>query len=346
MNIQQAATKYLPRINTEMKQIMAPSNSDIDPFWGMMHFHLGWLDEELSPTTASLGKQLRPLFTVLACEAFGGNPALALPAAAAIELTHNFTLIHDDIEDNSATRRGRKTVWRLWGAPQAINAGDAMFTIARNALLRLRRHNISAETILTAMEKYDETIMALCRGQYLDMSFEQTMTVTLDAYLEMIAGKTAALLACAGYLGALIATDDARQAEKFWEFGHALGLAFQMQDDLLGIWGDAAMVGKPSGDDLRQRKKSLPVIFALNQTASQDAARFREIYIQPAEMTSENDISEAIDLLEKLGAREYTVHQAESWVGKAGTTLAVLDFPLEKHGALQEFSDMMIKRAK
>lgn len=345
MNFQQAAAEYLPLINAEIKRIMAGNAAD-DPFWGMMHYHLGWLDETFHPVEASAGKQLRPLFTLLTCYAAGGDPTHALPAAAAIELTHNFTLIHDDIQDGSDTRRGRKTVWRLWGIPQAINTGDAMFTLARGALLQLRRHNISPETLLNAIEKYDETVLALCRGQYLDMKFEGTLDVSLKTYLEMIAGKTAALLACAGYFGALVATENLTTAQRYWDFGHAMGIAFQMQDDLLGIWGDAGVVGKPSGDDLRWRKKTLPVIFALNCAPSADVTRFRDIYAQPISNTTEADIAEAMSILEALGAREYTVLRAELWLENAAAALAMIDMPREAKRTLQEFSDLMIQRVK
>ena len=144
-----------------------------------------------------------PFLRCLCCQAAGGQPEKALTAAAAVELIHNFSLIHDDIEDDSRTRRGRATVWAIWGEPQAINAGDGLFVLARNALLKLSEQDVSPPTIFAALERLDQTCLALCQGQCLDMSFEQTLAVDLEAYLEMIEGKTAALLACSGYLGGL-----------------------------------------------------------------------------------------------------------------------------------------------
>ncbi len=343
MNFKQALTHFLPQINAEMRRLMAPPNGELDTFYGMMHYHLGWVNQTLEPVDTSVGKRLRPIFTLLACRAAGGEPEKALPAAAAVELVHNFSLIHDDIEDDSDTRRGRATVWAIWGEAQAINAGDALFVLARNALLELQLQNIPLPTILEAAQHLDQTTLTLCRGQYLDMSFEKTLSVDLDAYLEMIESKTAALLGYSGYLGGLIATDDPAQAEVFRQLGLASGLAFQIQDDLLGIWGDESVTGKPAGDDLRRRKKTLPVVFALNNHKHPQSARFREIYSQDA--LSEDDVSEAVAILESIGAKAYTEEKAKLYVEQAQTALQSIDATLENKLALQEMVHFFIDRA-
>ncbi len=340
MNFEEALLSYIPKIERAMKQAMIPSDNAIDPFWGMMHYHLGWLDENFSPSQASMGKRLRPVFTLLACQAEGGDVEKALPAAAAVELLHNFSLVHDDIQDNSDTRRGRSTAWTLWGAPQSINMGDAMFTVARNELLRLRNLAIPAETILDAIDCLDKTALKLCRGQYLDMSFEQTDAVQLEAYLEMIAGKTSALLACSGYIGALIATNDTERAQKYWDLGYALGIAFQMQDDILGIWGETDVVGKPAGDDLRQHKKTLPVVFAFEQQGKA-ATRLKEIYRHP--VLSDEDVLEATRLLDSMGAKNYTEEQASVYIARAEKILNALPSSPYKD-VLQEMAQFFIRR--
>ena len=336
MKFKQAVAEFVPQIETEIQRYLTPATETIDPFWGMMLYHLGWRDDRLQPVQARGGKRLRPVFTILACQAENGDPAVALPAAAAVELVHNFTLIHDDIQDNSDTRSGRPTVWKIWGVPQAINAGDAMFTLARNALLKLREKGISAETVLDATACLDRTLMKLCRGQYLDMAFEETMSVQQETYLEMIAGKTAALLACSGYLGALVATETPATAERYWQFGHALGMAFQMQDDILGIWGDPAVVGKPIGDDLRRHKKTMPVIFTLSQPETTDIRRFRELYRQ-SELTDKM-VAEAVSLLEKIGAKTYTEAQTERYTRRAQQ---ILDSIGENGDAKETLQDML-----
>ena len=342
MNFNEALAHFIPQVEAELRRLMHPTTTTLDGFFGMMHYHLGWLDESLQPVETAQGKQLRPLFTLLCCQAMGGDPAHALPAAAAVELIHNFSLIHDDIEDNSTTRRGRATVWSIWGQSQAINAGDAMFTLARNALLALRQQNVPLETIIEGIDRLDQTCLNLCRGQFLDMGFEQTLEVSLAAYLEMIEGKTANLLACSGYLGGLIATNSPTKAQVFWDLGLALGLAFQIQDDWLGIWGDESLTGKATADDLRRRKKSLPVVYALSHSGAA-TARFKEIYAQST--SSETDIAELISILDQLGAKAYTEELAETYITQAETALVAIEAPPKAKIALQEMAQFLIKRA-
>ncbi len=342
MNFEQALTHFVPQIEAEMRRQMTPPQGVLNPFYGMMHYHLGWLDESFQPVQVSGGKLLRPIFTLLCCQAAGGRPEKALTAAAAVELIHNFSLIHDDIEDNSRTRRGRATVWAIWGEPQAINAGDGLFVLARHTLLKMREQGVSLETIFAALERLDQTCLALCQGQYLDMSFEQTLQVDLAAYLDMIEGKTAALLACSGYLGGLVATENPAQAELFWQLGRALGLAFQIQDDLLGIWGEAAVTGKPAADDLRRRKKSLPVVYALSQADQPQAARFKEIYAAPN--LTEANVAEAITILAEIGAKRYTEAQAKAYVETAKSALQAIEAPPENKLSLEEMAHFLIER--
>jgi geranylgeranyl diphosphate synthase type I len=343
MNFEQASAHFIPQIEMEMRRLMAPPQSSLNPFYGMMHYHLGWLDESFQPVRVAGGKLLRPIFTLLCCQAAGGQPEKALTAAAAVELIHNFSLIHDDIEDNSRTRRGRATVWAIWGEPQAINVGDGLFVLARNALLKLKEQGLPLTTIFAGLEQLDQTCLALCQGQYLDMSFEQTPTVDLAAYLEMIEGKTAALLACSGYLGGLIATNEPAKAELFWQLGRALGLAFQIQDDLLGIWGQEAVTGKPAADDLRRRKKSMPVVYALSQTGQPQAARFKEIYTAPT--LTEAGVAEAITLLEEIGARDYAEVQAKAYVETARSALQAIEADPANKASLEEMAHFLIERA-
>lgn len=339
MNLNQAMTHFIPKIEAEMQRVMTPPDK-FDGLYGMLHYHLGWRDENLKEVDASQGKRLRPLFTVLCCQAAGGDPARALPAAAAVELVHNFSLIHDDIEDRSDTRRGRRTVWHIWGEPQAINAGDAMFVLARNALLQLQAHDVPLPIIIEAIDRLDQTCFHLCRGQFWDMGFEETMSVSLEAYLQMIEGKTSALLACAGYLGALIATHHPGQAERYWDLGLALGLAFQIQDDWLGIWGDEALTGKPTADDLRRRKKSLPVVYALNH-ASPSAQLFRDMYAKSE--STEAEIVDAIDMLDELGARQHTETMAQRYIDQAEKALSNIETS-DDNVALHEMAQFLIKR--
>ena len=278
------AARWLPAVEDYMRRVLIDASPAVAGMYAMLRYHMGWEDQEGRPEIASQGKRVRPLVTLMACQAAGGEPNQALPAAAAVELLHNFSLIHDDIEDDSPTRRHRPTLWTWAGLPQALNAGDAMFTLARLALLGLSETGVPAERVLRAVHIFDQACLRLTEGQFLDIRFETLSQVLLDDYQAMIAGKTAALLAASAQLGAATATDDEALTAHFWRFGHALGLSFQIQDDILGIWGDEAMTGKSAASDILTRKKTLPVLYALSQPGA-DADALRAIYADSAPLT-------------------------------------------------------------
>src|SRR6185437_4776037 len=247
--------------------------------YGQMDYHLGWRDASFIPSQGHRGKLLRPTLTLLAAELAGGSDAVtrALPAAVSVELVHNFSLIHDDIEDGDEERHHRPTLWRLWGQAQAINTGDALFALARMQLLGLVRRGVDPALTLSLAERLDAVCLELCEGQHLDMSFEARRDVTVAMYLDMIARKTAALMRCATELGGRIgAPADAQLGERLGAFGLALGLVFQIRDDLLGIW-QAQELGKSAAGDVRRKKMSLPVIHALEHADQRDRAALTRI---------------------------------------------------------------------
>ena len=263
MELFEAFEEFQPIIEKELIAVVQDSVSDAYPVLReMLSYHMGWTGEGAGPQTQ--GKRLRPVLLLLSVVAAGGDWQQALPAAAGVELLHNFSLIHDDVEDNGDLRHGRPTVWVKWGVPQAINAGDLMFTISNQAILNLRR-SYSAEVVLRAQGLFQQTCVKLTQGQYLDMWYENMDNLALDAYWSMVAGKTAALLACCTEMGALLGGADMAVCDKYHQFGHLLGLAFQAQDDLLGIWGDVERIGKSTSSDLFTKKKTLPVIFGLQK---------------------------------------------------------------------------------
>ena len=275
--------------------------------YGQIDYHLGWRDASFKLSESAQGhggKLLRPTLTLLAAELAGGDAAAerALPAAVSVELIHNFSLIHDDIEDGDEMRHHRPTLWRNWGQAQAINTGDALFALARMRLLGLTELGVDAGLTLRLVRRVDATCLELCEGQHLDMSFEGRRDVTVAMYLDMIARKTAALMRCATELGGRIgAPRHEKLGERLGAFGRALGLAFQIRDDLLGIW-KAQELGKSAAGDVRRKKMSLPVIHALENASASDRNALTHIYFRPGP-ANEDQIAEALEIFERCGAR-------------------------------------------
>lgn len=340
MSLQSAFERHLPLIEAELRKALATPHPSLAPFYGMMRYHLGWVDEGFSPIEAKGGKRLRPLLCLLVCEAAGGNPEQALPAAVAVELVHNFSLVHDDIEDASPLRRHRPTVWRVWGVPQAINVGDALFALAQLALQGLAEQGIPPARALAAFEVLEGACLALTEGQYLDLNFEERLDVTVEEYLRMIRGKTAALLAACAHLGALVASDDTELLTHYRSFGENLGMTFQIVDDILGIWGEESVTGKPVADDIRQRKKSLPVVYALGLRAGKQG--LREIYGK--DKLTEEDVRRAMAILDEAGARRYAERLARDYHWRALAELEATGVENEAQADLRELADFLIER--
>ncbi len=290
--------RYREAIVGELRAALDPSDQ---PPFPQMRYHLGWEDAQGRPTTNRGGKLLRPALLLLCCEAAGGDWSRALPAAAAVELLHNFTLLHDDVEDASAQRHGRDTVWRVWGKSEAINAGDGMFALAHLMLLGLSERGHDAERVLAAARLLDEATVRLCEGQHRDLRYEDEYEITRNDYLAMIEGKTASLLAACCAIGGLLGSANDAVVRGLYEYGRRLGLGFQIRDDLLGCWGDAAETGKSSGDDIRAGKQSYPIVVALEHASGDESERLRSLLGRPD--ISAQDLSSARELLERLGAR-------------------------------------------
>lgn len=280
MNLTEYTQAMRPAIEISLQEyIQRTLPENLPELRQMIAYHMGWEGEGAG--REAQGKRIRPLLVLLCAESAGGQWQDALPAAIAVELLHNFSLIHDDIQDNSPLRRNRQTVWVKWGIAQAINAGDVLFTLAFAALHDLAPR-LAAAHILRANQILQQTCLQLTEGQYLDISYEAKTTLPVDNYWPMVSGKTAALLRCCCELGALSAGAAAEQQSLFGEYGRALGLAFQVYDDWLGIWGDAAFTGKSTESDLVSGKKSLPVVLALAQNGA-FAQHWRQGPIQPEE---------------------------------------------------------------
>lgn len=303
-------------------------------FHEMHAYHMGWTGEGAGPEAT--GKRIRPLIVLLTAASCGGDWQKALPAAAAVELVHNFSLVHDDIQDNSPKRRGRNTVWVKWGAPMAINVGDGLFVMSNQAIIDLKE-NYPAETVVKAAEILHNTCLDLTRGQFLDMSYEERTDLTTDDYWHMIAGKTAALLSSSCHLGALLGGADDEKQDAYRSFGQYLGLAFQVQDDILGIWGDEVVTGKSAASDLVEGKNSLPVLAGLSAD-KKFAERWRQGPIHAYE------VEEMAKLLATEGGYEIAHEASLQMTELALLNLREADPRGEAGDALFELAERLLKR--
>src|SRR5512140_2314651 len=332
MNLRDSTNVMLPAIEKELQQFVDRlSDPRLRPFHDMLTYHMGWTGEGAG--REAQGKRIRPLLTLLTTAACTDEWTPALPAAAAIELIHNFSLVHDDIQDYSDLRRGRPTVWKKWEMPQAINVGDMLFILAQLAIVDLRDH-YSAETALRAGEILQNACLGLSSGQYLDISYETRTDLAVEDYWPMVSGKTAALLSACTQVGALLGGADDAAQEAWHNFGHYLGLAFQVQDDYLGIWGDSALTGKSTEYDLVAGKKSLPVLFGLGKKAA-FATRWASGPIKAEEVAA------LADLLAEEGARLYTQQTADQMTDLALQNLRVA---APKGEALYELAQLLLQR--
>ncbi|HEY8547483.1 MAG TPA: 4-hydroxy-3-methylbut-2-enyl diphosphate reductase [Acidimicrobiales bacterium] len=293
-------------------------------------YHLGWRDERfaaLPVVPGAGGKKLRATFAVLAYLAArddgGGPPDPVLPFAAAVELVHNWSLVHDDIEDGDRTRRGRPALWTLCGEAHAINAGDCLYALGLRAVERLREWGSPAAQVADLLALLARTAVDLTVGQMRDLTFETVVDISVDDYLGMIEGKTAALLRATCHGGSLVATGDPAAAAAFGEFGRRLGLSFQIRDDVLGIWGTDRRTGKPTGADIRRRKKSLPVVLALAHAPPGARAELRRLYGRQGPL-GPDDEQRVRDLLDAAGARDEAQRHARRHRAEALAALAPL----------------------
>jgi geranylgeranyl diphosphate synthase type I len=341
MNAPPALETYRVDIDAKLHAQFADRNV---PLYDMMRYHLGWTDVDGRVESGSAnGKALRPALCCMACRAVGGSIHEALPAAAALELIHNFSLIHDDVQDGDLLRRNRKTVWSVWGKPQAINVGTAMRIMANNALREL----VNTTTLALRMQVQDildDATLRLIEGQYLDISFEERDDVTAVEYLKMVSGKTAALMAASLEAGALIGSQDPAVSAGFSSFGISLGKAFQIRDDILGIWGTESEFGKPIGSDIRKRKKTYPIISALERIPGERTEVVLEILRR--EPVDENGVQEVMDALESAGSKALSQELVDTFTAQAQLELERLSLPEEDHAAFLELLYFLAERER
>ena len=316
----------------------------VTPLYLMLQYHMGWASEdgELLSVPISQGKALRPTLCLFACESLDQDWTTALPAAAALELIHNFSLIHDDIQDGDLERRHRPTVWSLWGQPQALVAGNAMRTLADITALRLVERGVAEEKALRTSFVLTKGYLHMTRGQCLDLSFEDSLDIKLEEYLTMISFKTGALIRCGLEMGALIASSDENVVTAFARCGSSLGRAFQIRDDVLGIWGDESATGKAVGNDIRRKKKSFPIVYAL-ETAG-DTARQKLVEVYSKDELDERDVEDVLTVLDGLGVADYAQEMTREKAALALQEVSRVAMPSWARREIEEMVEFLAAR--
>lgn len=299
-------------------------------------YHLGWHDAEGTGIPARGGKALRPALVFLSARAARADPGEALAGAAAVELVHNWSLVHDDVIDGDQRRRDQATAWSLFGEGRAILAGDALLNLAWQFLLEA-----PSSQRMEALGLLNDAVLELLRGQQADLSLEHRLDVAVAECLEMSTAKTAALMGCSTAIGALLTGAPAHLVDGLASFGRHLGLAFQGADDLLGIWGEPATTGKPIGNDLRQRKKTLPVVFTL---CGDDPDRERLRRVLSGEHVGEREVAQATEALERSGARQWVTDLVERQMGLALGAVEPLPIPGDVYAELDELARFVVMR--
>lgn len=308
----------------------------------MIRYHLGFADAVDGSHRGSGGKRVRAALCLLACEAAGATAETAAPAAAAIELCHSFTLMHDDIADQDEVRRRKETVWRRWGVGRALTAGDALFALANLTMARLS--GIPADIVCEVTRELNEATLLVCEGQESDLSYEGRTDIQVEDYLAMIERKTAALIAAAAAIGAQVAGAPQSACEGLRAFGRHLGIAYQIADDVLGIWGDPAWMGKPVGSDLRRNKRSLPVVHALAAAAEAGDEDLSARLARGADTNKE--AAQIAGRMAGLGSRSFCERMAQESLARALDALAGADLRQGPTADLRTLTSYLMERTE
>ena len=327
--------RYRSRIELEVARALPVGGSQLDE---MQRYALGWTAEGLP----NLGKCLRPSLCLLTCEALGGDIEQVLPVAVAIELIHNFSLIHDDIEDGDELRHHRPTVWSVYGRDQAVAAGVALWTTAYRTLNTALDRGVPASRLLETRRVLNDACQRMIEGQHLDISYELRTDVSLDEYVQMIACKTGALLSASLRTGAVIAGASDDEAESFGDFGLQLGLAFQIRDDILGIWGEGSATGKPVGADIARKKKTLPIVQAFEQAVGPDRELLRRVYAN--QTVEDEDVDAVLAILQRWNCRYFAQGLAEDYRSRAMASLARTHIPAPARHRFDEITTFILER--
>ncbi|MGP1350727.1 MAG: polyprenyl synthetase family protein [Hoylesella marshii] len=284
------------------------------------------------------GKRIRPTLMLLAYNLYKDDPESILSTACAIETYHNYTLLHDDLMDHADVRRGRATVHKRWGANTAILSGDSMLVLAYERLARCR-----VDKLKDILDLFTETALEIGEGQEFDMSFEQRDDVKEEEYIEMIRLKTSVLLACAMKMGAILADAPPADVENLYKFGEQIGLAFQLQDDFLDVYGDPKLFGKAIGGDIVSNKKTYMLI---NAFAKADKKQREELmtWIGKTDFDNNEKIETVTRLYNEIGIDKLAIEKIDYYFGESRKYLAAVEVPVSRKAELTRYADNMMRR--
>jgi geranylgeranyl diphosphate synthase type II len=319
----------IPELQQKITETFASENFLFEP---------AALYEPIAYALAQGGKRIRPLLVLMSADLFGGNIEEALKPSVGVELFHNFTLLHDDIMDNASIRRGRPSVHKKWNPNVAILSGDTMFVMAYDYICQVRK-----EVLPQTVELFNDTARKVCEGQQYDMDFETMRDVTIDDYLMMIRLKTAVLLACSVKLGAILANAGGEETRIIYEFGDNLGMAFQLQDDFLDIYGDTSKFGKEIGGDIVTNKKTFLYLKAFELAKGDDLVRLTNNFLDK-EVDNGTKVERIKEIYTSLEVDRLTHELVESYLGKALASLDELKIPEERKSGLRQLALEMLNR--
>lgn len=317
------------------------ANGPTKDLYNMLRYFMGYLDEKGEPIAGKSGKRFRPSLSLLVADAYGARD-MALEAAVAIELFHNFSLIHDDVEDHDEYRRNRPTVWKLWGINHAINSGDVQSLIASEWIVRAAQHaDVGAPLAKLLVQAFIE----VGEGQYLDFELTDVSlgdtAVSEERYLLMIEKKSGALVRASVEAGGVAAGKDDAERALLREYGLSLGMAYQIADDYRSLWATQAQTGKDALGDIREHKRTLPFLYAYTEVVGDMRDRLRDLYSLSRQLVDE-EIHEALQIIEKTGAKTKTLTILRSYVDHAKAAGEALALPEEAREILLGTIDLLV----
>ena len=307
--------------------------------YDMLRFCMGWSDAYGVPLETKKGKGIRPSLCLFTCDALGGDIEKALPAAVSLELIHNFSLIHDEIQDSDEIRHHRPTLWNVWGIPKALVAGNVMRVLADKSMSTMPSEHSKLLTVSSSI--VSEACLEMIEGQYMDISFEGGDGISVDQYMKMISHKTGALLRSSEHIGAVIGSRGGRVADIFREIGIKLGFMFQIRDDILGTWGETTSTGKPVGSDIRRKKNTLPIIHARETQPYQE--EISELY--SLEFIEDHHVARVLDILDATKAGHYCQGLVEDYALEVSKDIQDIGFSKNSREEFQALVSFLVDRS-